>query len=299
MNTDGNSVQPSAYPGIFNSADAGSVAAQKWYLLLCALRLISLVSVAAVAAFAILLDGWAPTIVIVPISVAVTSEIILLTLRPDCRWHQCRTVAETAKTLAWRYQVGGRPFPRTEHHSQDIDSAFVSQIQDLVRRFSDAGLPPARNDQVTSAMRDLRSLSLEDRKSAYLSGRLQVQMNWYANKADWNRRRGYVLQIGLVVVELGALGTAVWGMASGNNLAIYSLLAGIAMAAIGWIQIRQHGSLANAYSIASHDLASICATIDSVSDDANWADYVGDSEDIISREHTVWVSSRFERFSLG
>ena len=298
MTSQSNSARPGSYPGIFNSADAGSIAAQKWYLLLCALRLLSLVSVAAVAAVSVLIDRWAPIIAIAPISVAVASEIVLLILRPDRRWYQCRTVAETAKSLAWRYQVGGRPFARTGHHSQEVDQEFVSRIQDLVRRFGDSHLPPARDDQVTSDMRAIRSLPLEERKSAYLSGRLQDQMHWYANKADWNRRRADILQVGLVIVELGALGAAVWGIAYGDHVAIYSLLAGIAIAVIGWLQIRQHGWLANGYTIASHDLASIRATIDSADDEGSWADFVGEAEDSISREHTVWVSSHHGRFSL-
>ena len=59
MTSEINSDQRDAYPGIFNSADAGSIAAQKWYLLLCVLRLGALVSVAAVAAVIMLLHpGW-------------------------------------------------------------------------------------------------------------------------------------------------------------------------------------------------------------------------------------------------
>ena len=298
MTSQSNSARPDAYPGIFNSADAGSNAAQKWYLLLCALRLLSLVSVAAVAAVSVLIDRWAPIIAIAPISVAVSSEIVLLILRPDRCWHQCRTVAETAKSLAWRYQVGGQPFALAGHHPKEVDQEFVARIQDLVRRFGDSHLPPARDYQVTSDMRAIRSLALKERKSAYLSWRLQDQMHWYANKADWNRRRADILQVGLVMVELGALGAAVWSIAYGDHVAIYSLLAGIAIAVVGWLQIRQHGWLANGYTIASHDIASISATIDSAVDEGSWADFVGEAEDSISREHTVWVSSHHGRFSL-
>ena len=288
-----------AYPGIFYSANAGSIAAQKWYLLLCAIRLLSLVSVAAVATVSLIINHWAPIVAIGPISVAVASEIILLVLRPDRRWYQCRTVAETVKSLAWRYQVGGRPFARTDNHSQEVDGEFGRRIQGLVRRFDDPHLPPARDDQVTSAMRFMRSLTLEQRKSAYLRGRLQDQMHWYANKADWNRKRADFLQVALVIVELGALGAAVWNIAYRDQIAVYPLLAGIAIAVIGWLQIRQHGSLAGAYTIASHDLASISATIDAIYDESTWADFVGQAEDSISREHTVWVSSHYGRFSLG
>lgn len=299
MKAEGDMVRQISYPAIFNSADSGSIAAQKWYSLLSALRLLSLVSVAVVASAVTLIGNWVPIIAIIPISIAVTSEIILLTVRPDRRWYQCRTVAETAKSLAWRYQVGGRPFAQTECCSRDIDSVFISEIQRLVKRFGDSNLPPARNGQITADMRAIRSLPLEDRKSAYLSERIEDQMRWYANKADWNRKRGYVLQIGLLVVELGALGAAVWAISNESNLALYSVLSVIGIAIVGWAQIRQHGFLSSAYSIASHDLASISATIDSVDDDVSWGDYVGEVEDIISREHSVWVSARLERFSLG
>ena len=101
--------ESSPYPAIFHAADDASVSSQRWFLQLSACRLWALVIVAALAAFAVLIDRWAAIIALVPISIAVFVEVSLLAWRPDRRWYQARAVAESAKTLAWRYQVGGWP----------------------------------------------------------------------------------------------------------------------------------------------------------------------------------------------
>ena len=280
----------SPYPAIFHAADDASVSSQRWFLRLSAGRLWALVIVAALAALAVLIDRWAAIIALVPISIAVFVEVLLLAWRPDRRWYQARAVAESAKTLAWRYQVGGRPLG-LRMTDDKAAAELIARLRGLLGQFQDLSLPPTQQDQVTPTMRRLRSSPLVERMAEYQMGRIQDQRAWYASKADWNRKRATWFQVGLVAIELAAFAMAILTAAYGLSVSVYSILAAFAVAGVGWLQIKQHRSMANAYSLASHDLAAINSTIDSVDGEDAWEEFVDQAEDAISREHTLWLAS--------
>lgn len=282
------------YPAIFHAADAASEAAQRWFLRLSACRLWALVAVAALAALAGLIDRWSAFIALAPISVALFAEIMLWARRPEQQWYQARAVAESAKTLAWRYQVGGRPLGR-RMTGDEADSELITRLRSLFDEFRDLALPATHQDQVTSGMRRLRSLPLEERKAAYRKRRIEDQRQWYANKADWNRKRADWYQAGLVAIELAAFGMALLIALLGLTVSVYSLLAALAVAGVGWLQIKQHRLVADAYAIASHELAAINSTFDSVDGEDDWEEFVDQAEGAISREHTLWLASNSRR----
>ena len=278
------------YPAVFHAADAASQSAQRWFLRLSACRLWALVTVAALAALASLIDQWSAIVALAPISVALFAEIVLLSRRPEQRWYQARAVAESAKTLAWRYQVGGGPLGR-RITDDEADTELIARLRALLNEFRDLALPATNQDQVTSTMRRLRSSPLDERMKAYKEGRIEDQRAWYSHRADWNRRRSDWYQVGLIIIELAAFGMALFTALQGLSVSVYSLLAALAVAGVGWLQIKQHRSMADAYSIASHELAAINSTVDSVSGEDAWEEFVHQAEDAISREHTLWLAS--------
>ena len=291
-------VEKLPYPALFHAADTASESAQRWFLRLSACRLWALVAVAALAALAGLIDRWSASIALVPISVALFAEIMLWARRPERRWYQARAVAESAKTLAWRYQVGGRPLGRqmTDH---EADSELIARLRGLLDEFRDLPLPATHQDQVTAQMRKLRSLPLEERIVAYRKSRIENQRAWYADKADWNRKRGDYYQVGLIVIELAAFGTALVTALLGLSVSVYSLLAALAVAGVGWLQIKQHRSIADAYAVASHELAAINSTFDTVDSEDAWEEFVHQAEEAISREHTLWLASNSRQTLRG
>ena len=140
-------------------------------------------------------------------------------------------------------------------------------------------------------MRRLRSLPLKKRIAAYKKGRIEDQRAWYADKAEWNRKRADWYQAGLIFIELAAFGTALVTALLGLSISFYSLLAALAVAGVGWLQIRQHRSTADSYALASHELGAINSTFDSVDGEDAWEDFVDQAEEAISREHTLWLAS--------
>lgn len=95
----------------------------------------------------------------------------------------------------------------------------------------------------------------------------------------------------MIVIELAAFGTALVTALLVLSISFYSLLAALAVAGIGWLQIRQHRSTADSYALASHELGAINSTFDSVDGEDAWEEFVDQAEGAISREHTLWLAS--------
>ena len=283
-------VEQSPYPAMCHAADVAAQSAQRWYLRLSACRLWALVVVAALAASVSLIDRWSAYIALAPIVVALFAEIILMARRLERRWYQARAVAESAKTLAWRYQVGGRPLG-LRMTDREADAELIARLRAILKEFRDLSLPATNQDQVTERMRRLRSSPLKDRIAAYKNGRVEDQRAWYADKAKWNGKRADWYQAGLIVIELAAFGTALVTALLGLSISFYSLLAALAVAGVGWLQIRQHRATADSYALASHELGAINSTFDSVDGEDAWEDFVDHVEGAISREHTLWLAS--------
>ena len=280
-----------SFPALFHATDEESVSAQLTFTRLSAVRLVSLVAVAGIAVLTPLVGRWAPVIALVPITFAVCSELLLLIHKPDRRWHELRAIAESSKSLAWRYQVGGSPFGLGQLRAEEIDQNFLLRIKDIVDRFRGLALPPATNSQITQDMRKLRNEPLETRKSKYRVFRLDDQRKWYEEKAKYNRRLSTRYQVGLLVVEIVALGAAVVGAVWAWPISVYSIFSALAIAGVGWFQIKRYSSHAETYAVASHELASVISLIDSIRCEEDWEEFVAEAEQIISREHSVWLGS--------
>ena len=77
-----------------------------------------------------------------------------------------------------------------------------------------------------------------------------------------------------------------------SNLKFVGLFTSIASALIAWLQIKQHKEQAQSYSIAELELGFIQQEAQYIADDLALSDFVGDAENAISREHTLWVARR-------
>src|SRR5437868_1033768 len=54
--------------------------------------------------------------------------------KPEQDWYDGRALAESVKTLAWRYAVGGKPFPTAL--GSDVDHLFIERIRSLRGSFA-------------------------------------------------------------------------------------------------------------------------------------------------------------------
>ena len=285
---------PADFPALYRSADRESVRAQRSYLTSLRVRLGALLVAAFGGAVTLTTPGnfqIGGGLAFLAFACALGAELFLATTSPVTAWYEGRAAAESAKTLAWRYMVRAEPFYLD---APEVDAQFLAQtyslVQDLRSISLDAGV--AGEHQISAKMREVRALDFAGRRQIYLEDRIANQQRWYSEKARWNDRRARAWVLVSIVLEIaGLIGGALkaFGWISFDLLGFLAAAAGSVMA---WIEAKQHRNLATAYGIASQELASIATELATLTDEERWAAFVGQAEEAISREHTLWRASR-------
>jgi hypothetical protein len=285
-------------PAIFHAADASSLDGQRRFLRATKVRLVALTVAAGAGGVSWTLRGpdYAAVLAAVAFVAALAAEVFILQTQPDRIWYEGRAAAESAKTLAWRYAVGGEPFGLASVTGADADRLFIERVNDVLRDLDELDLSSTLDEgqQITQSMRDLRGEPFDARKVAYEDHRIAYQQAWYAAKARWNAARARRWSAAMVTVEaLGGIGAIMKATGTLPGAALVLGVFGAAGAAVAaWLQTRQHQALANAYSVAVNELASIRALIPWQQTEKSWAAFVRDAERAVSREHSLWRSSR-------
>jgi hypothetical protein len=227
-------------------------------------------------------DYYAAIVAAAAFVAALAAEVFILQTQRDRVWYEGRAAAESAKTLAWRYAVGGEPFGVTSVTGRDADRLFIERVRDMLQDLDelDLSLTLVHGEQITPAMRALRNDTLDARKAAYEAARIADQQRWYAAKARWNSLRARRWSAAMVTVEtLGCIGAIMKASGELSDVAVLLGLFGAAGAAIAaWLQTRQHQASASAYSVAANELASIRELIHWQETEASWAAFVRDAE---------------------
>jgi hypothetical protein len=114
-------------------------------------------------------------------------------------------------------------------------------------------VPEDGTESITGPMRSARALDYEAHRRLYRESR-------YAAKAEWNKKRAKF-----------------WSSTT---------------IATAWLQAKQHDNLATAYSLTALELSGVLSELDGIESEVQWAPFVGQAEEAISREHTLWRASR-------
>jgi len=284
-----------ALPSAYRAADRTAIDGQRKALRLNAWKLVLLLVAATCGATSWTLAGSGIDVLALLAALAfglsLVAELWLLSQRPDRRWYKGRAGAESVKTLAWRYAVGGDPFSSGDPAADD---EFLAQLGAVMRSLKGIEWLPASggHDQITPAMRRLRDATLEDRRRVYERSRIDDQSKWYRAKAainDSQARRWSALALagttaGLIGAMLRAIGLVhvdLLGVASAGGAGVTA-----------WPQLHQHRSLATAYTTTAEELGLVKARIQRAADEDSWAQVVSEAEAAISREHTLWQARR-------
>jgi hypothetical protein len=145
--------------------------------------------------------------------------------------------------------------------------------------------------QVTDEMQTLRYKPFVDRKSAYLSGRIDDQQDWYGTRSRTADRYNTAFLLATISFEFLGILAATLRTAHVINFDLLGIIAAVVAGVASWAQTRQYGSVARAYSIASNELSTIRSQAASVLE-SDWPRFVDEAEAAISREHTLWRASR-------
>jgi hypothetical protein len=76
------------------------------------------------------------------------------------------------------------------------------------------------------------------------------------------------------------------------NVNLMAFNATITADIVAWMRTMDYQTLNSAYTVASRELAAISLLVKQQKTEEEWAAFVNDAEDSISREHTLWRASR-------
>lgn len=282
-------------PALYRDADAASLTAQHQFLGATA-TILGCSVIAAV--FGAVDDDWAGWISAIAFAGALAASFALLQLNPEKSWYDGRAVAESVKTLAWQYAVGGGDFalgPTADQlgSERDADFRFLNAIQEVRGGLGNAvPVPQGPMTQVSERMRALRRSSFEERRHAYLVYRIDDQANWYSTKS----RQDVTLRLvwggfGALFQALGLAGAVAKGTGA-VHFDVLGIAAAAALAVAGWMRAKDYGELARAYAVAASELGDAKLVLEGAATEIAWSEAVHDAEAAISREHTRWAARR-------
>jgi SMODS and SLOG-associating 2TM effector domain 3/SMODS and SLOG-associating 2TM effector domain 1 len=289
-----NGVPEMALPGVHDAANAVSQSGQKRYVVLSAVRLWALLiaALAGAVSLAVRSVDFSGLVLLVAFVVAMVAELALIRLQPERDWYAGRAVAESTKTLAWRFGVQANPFgPALD--ATAAETLLRERMAQVLLRGRDRITIGPGEAIVTDSMMELRRSPFEERRRVYLFHRTENQRNWYSSNASRNERSATRWRFGLLFGEVIAVVMAALAFGREEPADFAGLTAAVVASGAAWISLRQYSQLTSAYRIAAGELALQASALQSV-DERNWPQAVADAEEAISREHTMWLASRGE-----
>jgi conflict system pore-forming effector with SLATT domain len=288
------------YPALFLAGDRASTAAQEKHLSLTKWTLVSLVAGAGLAAalpvsaFECVRPAFAVTSAILLVA-SLLLTLYLKASKPEQLWYGGRAVAESAKSMAWRYMTGAAPYLR-DLPSADVDRKFVSDLEAIMEERKQLAFGFGEffeQPHISARMRAVRACSLAERKTTYLMERISDQRIWYGHQVRSNRSAESNYFKVVVASQCAALIAAIalvrW---PDSNIRLTGFFTSLAGALIAWVQLKQHKELAQSYSVAELELGFTEERARHVTTEQEFSDFVSDAENAISREHTLWIARR-------
>ena len=145
----------------------------------------------------------AVTIYVGSLLVALGAQIWLTSNKPDRKWYLARALAESVKTLSWKYSMTAQPFDVSISEKEGT-MAFKSRIDTLLAPHrGDPSILQAGmqyGDLVTNEMSLYRQLTVKDKIAVYRENRIIEQRDWYVTKALENKRIAVVIGVTTICI---------------------------------------------------------------------------------------------------
>ena len=290
-------MEHSDYPALYQAAEDASMGGQNTYKRLVQADLALVVAGALLGALAFLVPkdyaAYFAAVAAIVLLGSVVAKFVAKQRSDDKEWFDGRAVAESVKSLTWRYMMRLEPF----EDDTTCDQKFIEEL-DAIREARSGlqfrvGALGEEAEQITPRMREVRQKPVEERRDLYVKERLDDQAGWYGRKSEDNRRLANRLFWAALAAQFIALAIAVWRVASPSaGLSLVGPLLALAAAFTAWTQLRRNDELRLSYALASQELLSIKALAAAVDSEQELAKLVRDGEGAISRQHTMWIAKR-------
>ena len=287
------------YPNYFIAADTTSQKAQFWYIRLFGLDLLLMVLSALLSIYNYQTE-YSKTIVYAVSGLfllgSLLISIFLKVKKYEVIWYRGRALAESCKTLTWRFIMCSEYFENTLSN-EEAEKRFIQRIKEISNEFTDLNKvlnsKQLNVDIITAEMKRIRGLSLVDKKTYYLNNRIQNQINWYSSNAEESKLKYDVWFVIIILLQFLALISIVflvkYPSSSYNFVGLFST---VAASGFSWLQVKKYQENKEAYTTANSELNLIKAEGSRNFSDDEFSEYVLDSENAMSREHTMWLAQK-------
>ena len=287
------------YPNYFVAGDTASKKAQFWYIRLFGLDLLLMVLSAILSVYNYQTDESKTIVYIISgllLLGAMLISIFLKMKKYEDIWYRGRALAESSKTLTWRFIMTSEYF-ENNISDEEADRRFIQRIREINNEFSDLNNVLSSTQLnlpiITGEMKRVRGLSLNDKKTYYLNNRIQNQIDWYSSKADDSKFKYDVWFFAIIILQFFALisiGFLIKCPSSDFNFV--GVFSTIAASGFSWLQVKKYQENKEAYTTANSELNLIKAEGSKNFSDNEFSEYVLDSENAMSREHTMWLAQK-------
>lgn len=228
--------------------------------------------------------------------IAIIFSLVIKNKKYEDIWYRGRALAESVKTLTWRYMTKSEYFD-SSITDEEAKLRFTNRMRELHEEFKDLhsslkakhlSLPVINNE-----MGKVRKLDLRGRKKFYLKNRIDNQISWYSNKADSNKTKYENWFWGVIAMQLLALTSIGYLILSPeSNFNFVGLFTTLSASFFGWLQLKKYQENKEAYTTATSELNLIKQEIEFIDTEEKFKIFVLDSENAMSREHTLWLAQK-------
>lgn len=181
------------FPGIQQAADKASDKSQSLYINLIRSNLVIGVVAALITIFNFEKEQPKLYIYIITLCLLIISLGLTVSIKYfkfEDLWYQGRAMAESVKTLTWRYITCSENY-ESNLPQHEVEKSFTDSLQLLQTKFPDLikfmDFNILRQDAITSEMNKIRDLPWQKRLNKYVEFRIEDQVNWYSTKAKLNK----------------------------------------------------------------------------------------------------------------
>ncbi|MBF8456716.1 DUF4231 domain-containing protein [Kaistella sp. G5-32] len=287
------------FPNFYIAGDSASLSAQKFYTNYIKWSLISMLTAAVVAIYSFQeveskRIGYVISGILLMISTILS--LIIKNKKYESTWYRGRALAESAKTLTWRFMTKSEYFEDTIN-DDEAKKRFINRIKEIKNEFKDLNASlKAKHLSVpiiTEKMIATRQLNLKDRMEFYLKNRIENQISWYSSKADANKNKYEIWFWAVIIMQILALVSVAYLVFNPeSNIKLVGLFTSLSACCLAWLQLKKYQENKEAYTTAVSELNLIKQEAELIHTEEKFQIYVLDSENAMSREHTLWLAQK-------
>lgn len=222
-------------------------------------------------------------------------NLYIFIFKPEKSWYEGRAIAESVKTLTWKFITGTKPFG-IDLNQENSENLFNENLKKIIGQKKDffvlIGKKYPDEKMISEEMLNIRFMDFEARKTIYLTARVQDQINWYSNNASRNAKFKTTAFIFMITFQFLGIGFFILELNYETTLSLTSLAITLTSIFLAWLQLKRYQELSESYAITAMELKFIKDKSKFVTDNDQLAKYVDDTENAISREHTLWLARR-------